>query len=79
MSYIWGKDILLAYVAPKAATKILTLGINYKWNKKQKMIQRLRGVDQEDRRGTFVRIGDDYYDQNIVSAACGYLIKSVVA
>ncbi|MEK7992900.1 MAG: hypothetical protein AAB403_03750, partial [Planctomycetota bacterium] len=79
MSYIWGKDILLAYVAPRVSTKMLSLGLTYRWNKKSKNVKRLRGTKEEDRNGTYVRVGDDYYDQNIVSASCGYLIKNAVA
>lgn len=79
MSYIWGKDILLAYVAPRIAPKMLTLGLTYRWNKRQKVVQRLRGADEEDRKGTYVRVGEDYYDQNVVSASCAYLIKTAVA
>jgi hypothetical protein len=79
MSYIWGKDMLLAYVAPKIAPKMLSLGINYQWAKKSKVVQRLRGTDEEDRQGTYIRVGGDYYDMNITSASCGYLMKTVVS
>jgi hypothetical protein len=79
MSYIWGKDMLLAYVAPRIAPKMLTLGLNYQWAKKTKNVKRLRGTDEEDRNGTYIRVGDDYYDMNITSAGCGYLIKNAVA
>jgi hypothetical protein len=79
MSYIWGKDMLLAYIAPRIAPKMLTLGLTYRWNKRQKIVQRLRGTDEEDRKGTYVRAGEDYYDQNVVSTACGYLVKNAVA
>jgi hypothetical protein len=79
MSYIWGKDMLLAYVAPRIAPKMLTLGLTYRWNKRQKNVKRLRGVDEEDREGTYVRVGGDNYDQNVVAAECGYLIKNSVA
>jgi hypothetical protein len=79
MSYIWGKDILLAYIAPRIAPKMLTLGLTYRWNKKAKNVKRLRGTKEEDRNGTYVRVGDDYYDQNITAATCAYLMKSVVA
>jgi hypothetical protein len=79
MSYIWGKDMLLAYVAPRIQPKMLTLGLNYQWNKKTKNTKRLRGTDEEDRNGTYIRVGDDYYDMNIVSANCGYLIKTAVS
>lgn len=77
MGYVWGKDIILAYIAPKIEQKMLTLGLTYTWQEMQ--VERLRGVDEEDRKGTYVRVGNHYYDQNLVSAECGYLIKNAIA
>lgn len=77
MSYIWGKDIVLAYVAPRIATKMITLGLTYTW--KEMKTERLRGTDEEDRKGTYVRVGDWYYDQQLVSASAAYLIKNATA
>lgn len=76
-SYIWGKHAILAYIAPRVAPKLMTLGLTYTW--KQAKVERLRGTDEEDRKGTYVRVGDHYYDQKIVAAAAGYLIKNAVA
>lgn len=78
-SQIWGKDVVLAYVAPRVAPKIMTLGINYKWTAKQLQAKRMRGVSEDDREGTYVRLGGWYYDVNIVAPGAGYLLKSVVA
>lgn len=77
MSYIWGKDALLAYVNPRMQQKMITLGLTYTWEQMQ--VERLRGTDEEDRKGTYVRAGGHYYDQNLVSALAGYLIKAAVA
>jgi len=77
MGYIWGNFALLAFVDPNPRPKYITLGLNYQW--KQNIVQRLRGVDEEDRRGTFVRVGDDYRDTKLVSALCGYLITTPIA
>jgi len=77
MSYIWGKDAFLAYIAPTVKPKMLTLGLTYKWQNKQ--VERLRGSNEEDRKGTYVRCGGDYYDMNVVAASCAYLIKAAVA
>ena len=79
MGYIWGKDMLLAYVAPRLAPKMMTLGLTYRWNKKQKEVKRLRGPKEEDRGGTYVRVGGDYYDQNVVAPQVAYLWKTVVS
>lgn len=78
-SFIWGKHTILAYVAPRVAPKIMTLGINYLWQGKTLQVKRMRGVDEDDREGTYVRVGGWYYDENIVSASAGYLLKNVVA
>lgn len=75
--YIWGKSIVLAFVAPAIRPKLMTLGLTYTW--KQAKVERLRGTDEEDRKGTYVRVGDHYYDQKLVAAAAGYLIKNAVA
>lgn len=78
-SYVWGKDAVLAYIAPRVAPKMITLGLNYLWNGKTMKVERMRGTDEEDRKGAYVRAGDWYYDDNIVAADAGYLLKSVVA
>lgn len=77
MSYIWGKVAIVAYIAPSVRPKLMTLGLTYTW--KQMKVERLRGTDEEDRKGTYVRVGDHYYDQQLVSALAGYLIKDAVA
>lgn len=77
MSYIWGKSMILAYIAPAIRPKLMTLGLTYKWQEMQ--TERLRGTDEEDRKGTYIRVGNFYYDQNIVSASAGYLIKNAIA
>lgn len=78
-SYIWGKDVVMAYVNPRVAPKMMTLGHTYQWLGKTRITQKLRGTDEEDRSGTFVRVGNDYYDEKIVSVGAGYLIKDAVA
>lgn len=77
MSYIWGKNVILAYIAPVVRPKLMTLGLTYTW--KQQKVERLRGTDEEDRKGTYVRVGDHYYEQRLVSALAGYLMKTVVS
>lgn len=77
MGYIWGKNAILAYINPRVSQKMITLGMTYQW--KTRKVERLRGTNEEDRKGTYVRVGDHYYDQNLVSAGAGYLIKDCVA
>jgi hypothetical protein len=77
MSYIWGKDAILAYINPRLGQKMITLGLTYQW--KTRKVEKLRGTNEEDRKGTYVRVGDHYYDMNVVAAAAGYLVKAAVA
>ena len=79
MGYIWGKIALLAYVAPKVAPKVITLGLTYVWAGKSMEVKRLRGSDEDDREGTYIRAGRWYYDQNIVASEAGYLISGAVS
>lgn len=74
LAYVWGKDVLLAYVAPRVALKQVTLGYTFTYG--TRTAKRWR---DEDREGTYVRIGGDNYVQKLVAAACGYLIKAAVA
>jgi hypothetical protein len=78
-SYIWGKDAVLLYKPARVAPKTIALGLTYVWQGKTLQVERLRGTDEEDRKGTNVRAGNWYYDTNIVAASAGYLLKSVVA
>jgi len=77
MSYIWGKNALLAYINPRRGQKMVTLGVTYQW--KSRTVERLNGTDERDRRGQFVRVGDDYRDAELVSAECAYLFQTAVA
>jgi hypothetical protein len=79
MSYIWGKHAWLLYVNPRIQQRMITFGFTYRWSAKTKKVERLRGTSEEDRKGTYVRVGDSYYDQNLVSASAAYLIKNAVA
>src|SRR6185295_214360 len=77
MSYIWGKDALLAYINPRLGQKTVSLGVTYQW--KERTTERLNGTDERDRRGQFVRVGDHYYDQELIAASAAYLFKAAVA
>lgn len=76
MEYIWGKSVELLHVNASQADKTLTFARTYRW--KSPIVQRLRGTDEEDRRGTYVRRGDHYYDIQEVSDEAGFLIKTVI-
>ncbi len=77
IAYVWGKDAILAHIAPSIGQRMLTLGFTYR--NKDRRVERLRGSDEEDRKGTIIRVGDDSYDMQLMAAECGYLIKDAVA
>ena len=77
MSYIWGKNAVLAYISQRLGQKVVSLGVTYQWNTRK--TERLNGTDERDRRGQFVRVGDHYYDQELIAASAGYLIKTAIA
>ena len=74
LAYVWGKHAVVAYIAPKVGLKTLTLGITFTY--KTRMVKRWR---DEDREGTYVRIGQDNYVQKLVAVGCGYLVYNALA
>ena len=74
MSYIWGKHAILAYIAPQVRMKQVTLGYTFTYS--QRLVKRWR---DEDREGTYVRVGNDNYVQAIVAVGAGYLIYNAIA
>lgn len=74
LSYAWGKDVILAYVEKQPKLKMLSLGATFTYSLRQVMKWR-----DEDRKVTYVRVGEDYYVQKIIAAVCGYLIKTAIA
>lgn len=74
LAYIWGKHAWVLYISPRVALKTVTFGWTFTY--KQRQVKRWR---DEDREGTYVRVGKDNYDQKVVAATAAYLIKSAVA
>jgi len=73
LSYVWGKHAVLCYIAPRVGLKTLTFGITFTYS--QRVAKRWR---DEDREGTYVRIGQDNYVHKIVAAVAAYLIKNAI-
>lgn len=74
LGYVWGKHALVAYVAPQVKLKMLTLGLTFTY--KTRIVEKWWDTD---RKGTYIRVGDDYYTQVIVAKECGYLIRNAIA
>jgi hypothetical protein len=74
LSYVWGKNVVVAYVSPQVRLKMLTLALCFTYG-----LRTAKRWRDEDREGTYVRIGNDNYVQAIIAAAAGYLLNTVVA
>lgn len=74
LDYVWSKVAIVAYIAPQIRLKTVTLALTFTYAQRQ--VKRWR---DEDREGTYVRVGKDNYDQAIVAVGCGYLLKAVIA
>lgn len=74
LSYVWGKNVIVAYIAPKVGLKTVTLGVTFEYGSRE--VKRWR---DEDREGTYVRVGKDNYAHKLVSETAGYLFRTVVA
>lgn len=84
LGYLWGKDVLLAYVPPRAGLRIPAFAYEFNWGYgggRQQVAERWR----EDRRKSDVVRVSRRYDLKIVAqdasnkAIAGYLIKAAVA
>lgn len=75
LSYVWGKHCVLAFINPKiTGLKTFTLGLTFTYAMRE--VKRWR---DEDREGTYVRVGKDNYVQKFIADTCGYLIKNAIA
>lgn len=74
LAYVWGKNAIVAFIAPQIRLKQITLGYTFTYS--QRIVKRWR---DEDREGTYVRVGNDNYTQVVVSVGAGYLIKNAIA
>jgi Phage major capsid protein E len=74
LSYVWGKNAIVCFVAPQIRLKQITLGYCFTYS--QRLVKRWR---DEDREGTYVRVGNDNYVFVVVAVGAGYLIKNAIA
>jgi len=74
LGYVWGKNAILAYVSPQVRLKMLTFAATITYQ--QRIVKRWR---EEDREGTYIRVGNDNYQHVLIAVTCGYLVKNAVA
>jgi len=84
LGYLWGKDVLLAYVPPRAGLKIPAYGYEFNWGyrgNRRMVTERWR---EEPRKSDLVRVSRRY-DLKFIAvdstgdSLAGYLIKAAVA
>jgi len=84
LSYLWGKDVLLAYVPPRAGLKIPAFAYEFNWGYGVGMPQVTERWREENRKSDIIRVSRRY-DLKLVAkdsnglAIAGYLIKNAVA
>lgn len=82
LGYLWGKDVLLAYVPPRAGLKIPAFGYEFNWGFPG--VQEVTRWREEKRKSDLIRVSRRYdlklvaLDANSKSIA-GYLIKAAIA
>lgn len=74
LSYVWGKHAVVCYIAPSIGLKTLTLAATFTYGERQ-----VKRWIEQDREGTYVRVGKDNYVQKIIAVGAGYLIKNAIA
>ncbi len=80
MSYIWGKDALLAFIPPRPALKQVALAYTFQWSAAPGGLNGL-SVERwrEDRRKADMIRVQRYYDQKLIAPQAAFLWKAAVA
>jgi hypothetical protein len=90
VGYLWGKDVILAYVPPRPGLRIAAYGYEFAWSGSPGgQVQYVDRWREEQRKSDLVRVCR-YYDLKLVAqgdgavgtagkAIAGYLIKTAVA
>lgn len=90
-SYLWGKDVLLAWVPPRPGLKIPAFAYEYVWGYNGTLAQAVDRWREEKRKADLVRVGRRYdlkmvgvgIDPNVAGdfgkSVAAYLIKNAIA
>lgn len=73
LARVWGKNVLLAYVPPRAGRKVIGLGFTFQW--------KARRVARYPERKTLAEVFQVFeaVDEKIVAPEAAYLLKTVVS
>jgi hypothetical protein len=77
LNYIWGNSAVLAYIAPTAGRKTISLGYSFMWNKDGNSPVQVRKWYDISRRATFIE-AERWYAHKIVSSVAGALFQDAV-
>jgi hypothetical protein len=84
IGYLWGKDIVLAYVPPRAGQRVPAFGYEFVWRYPGGQTQIVDRWREQKRKSDLVRVSRRYDLRHIAKDAtgksiAGYLIKNAVA
>jgi hypothetical protein len=77
-SYIWGKNAILAYVAPGFSDGMASYGASIEWTGYQTGTTAVRRYSSEERMADFIEYGH-FYDFKILSNIAGALLPNIIA
>lgn len=77
LDYIWGNNVVLAYIAPKPGRKKVSLGYSFMWNKDGNGPVQVRKWWEQGRKATIIE-AERWYSQRITSNVCGFLFNDVI-
>ena len=73
LSYVWGKDVILAYVNPSPGLKRLSLGYVFQWKTRETS----KWYEKKEK-STYVQV-EEYCDEKIISLDCGYKLAAAIS
>lgn len=78
LNYIWGNSAVLAYIAPTAGRKTISLGYTFEWNQGGLGAIQTRKFYETSRKATVVE-SEYWYAHKIISPYSGFLFADAVA
>jgi len=77
-SRIWGKHVLLAFVAPTPSLMTPSAGYTFVWNRVPNAIQYIKRIRAEEREVDIIE-GNSYFDQKLTAKGAGVFLQNAVA
>lgn len=77
-AYVWGKDVILAYVPGKVGLREVALGYSFRWKKTGTTNGVVVTRWREEARKTDCLMAESYYDQRLIVAGAGAVIQGAV-